>query len=242
MPVAHAPLHFDGPMVAGGLGYPVDETLSSPRPATFSSGVEWIDQLTGGIEPGSVWTVSGPAGVGVTAFVRRLAVAAAQSSSVILANGHVPTRHLARMVAHDARTHQDADHSRLPQVASWLPLPTLGSDAWDDACRATDVVVLDTWDEMWRPGDWARSREERIADARWLRELARSAHTAVVLTARLPRTGTEAPHLTEDVFGDVADVQVSIDQEPDSPWRRATVHARGIGSSSERLPHAAGAP
>src|SRR5690606_16641917 len=95
-------LHFDGPMVAGGLGYPVDEVLSSPRPATFSSGVEWIDQLTGGIEPGSVWTVSGPAGVGVTAFVRRLAVAAAQSGSVILANGHVPTRHLAQGVAHDA--------------------------------------------------------------------------------------------------------------------------------------------
>ena len=224
-------------MVAGGLGYSVDELLASPRPATFSTGVEWIDQLTGGIGPGEVWAVIGATGVGVTTFVRRLSVAAAQSGVVILANGHVSSRDLAKSIAYGVVPSDGCDPpAATPQIASWLPLPTLGTDVWDGACEQADVVVLDTWDEMWRPHDWARSREERIANARWLREVARSADTAVVLTARLPRSQPSEPHWAGEGFDDVADVTIVLEQEPDTPWRLATVRRRGGGSRRDRVP------
>jgi hypothetical protein len=229
-------LHFDGPMVAGGLDYSAEEILASPKPATFSTGVEWIDQLTGGIGPGEVWTVMGPAGVGVTTFLRHLSLSAARTGSVVFANSHVPTRRLAQSIVDQRPPGEENPSPTAPQIASWLPLPALGADDWDGACRSADVVILDTWDELWRPHDWARSREERIADARWLREVARSAHTAVVLTARLPRSRQIEPHWSEDVVDDVADVTIELKQEPDSPWRLATVRRRGGGSRRDRIP------
>src|SRR5665647_3294771 len=64
-------LHFDGPMVAGGLGYSVDELLATPAPATFHTGFDWIDQLTGGIAPGSVWTVMGLSLIHISEPTRR---------------------------------------------------------------------------------------------------------------------------------------------------------------------------
>jgi len=118
-------LHFDGPMIAGGLGYSVEELLTSSAPATFHTGVDWIDQLTGGIAPGSVWAVTGPTGVGVTAFVTRLAVASARGSEVILANGHIPSRHLAELVQKGSLRDGGTAPST-PRVASWLPLPDVG--------------------------------------------------------------------------------------------------------------------
>ena len=233
-------LHFDGPMIAGGLGYSVEELLASPAPATFHTGVDWIDQLTGGIEPGSVWTVMGPTGVGVTTFVTRLAAASARSSEVILANGHLPSRHLAALVQKAAQRDGGTTPST-PRVASWLPLPDVGDDSWDSACEHADVVVLDTWDEMWRPDRWRMSREERIADVRWLREVARSVHTAVVLTARRPRVagpgpGTTPRHWAEEAFDDVADVSIELGWGAGSAWRLATLRSRSGGSRRDRLP------
>jgi len=236
-------LHFDGPMVAGGLGYNVEELVDSPAPATFSTGVDWIDELTGGIAPGSVWTVMGPTGVGVTAFVGRLAVASAQSGEVLLANGHLPSRDLARHTAEQRLVGERAvDRAlRRPKVASWLPVPDPGDDSWDGGCEHADVVVLDTWDEMWRPDRWRMSREERIADVRWFREVARSVHTAVVLTARRPRVagpgpGTTPRHWAEEAFDDVADVGIELEWETGSPWRLATVRSRSGGSRRDRIP------
>ena len=235
-----AAIHFDGPMIAGGLGYSVEELLASPAPTTFHTEVDWIDQLTGGIAPGSVWTVMGPTGVGVTAFVTRLAVTAARSSEVILANGHLPSRHLAALVQKAAQRDGGTTPST-PRVASWLPVPDIGDDSWDGACEHADVVVLDTWDEMWRPDRWRMSREECIADVRWLREVARSVHTAVVLTARRPRVaepgeGTIPRHWAEEAFDDVADVSIELDWEAGSAWRLATLRSRSGGSRRDRIP------
>ena len=223
--------------MVGGLGYSVDELLASPWPGTFDAGVEWIHQITGGIAPGEVWAVTGVTGVGVTTLVRRLSVAAAQRGTVILANGHVPSRVMAQSIADQSSPSNGSDvRGALPQIASWLPLPRRGTDGWDSACEQADVVVLDTWDEMWRPHDWTKSREERLADARWLRELARSAGTALVLTARLPRSRTRAPHWAEEALDNVADVSIELKQEADSPWRLARVHSRAGGSRQDRLP------
>src|SRR5690606_20230941 len=65
-------------------------------------------------------------------------------------------------------------------------------DRWDGGCEQADVVVLDTWDEMWRPTTAPLSDAQRAADARWLRERARACGTALVLTARLPRRTSPA--------------------------------------------------
>lgn len=240
MAVSPEHLHFDGPMVAGGLGYTVEDLLAAPEPTALISGVEWIDQLTGGIAPGAVWTISGPTGVGVTTFAVRLAVASARSGVVLLANGHVGSRALARQVT-DVTAHSEGAPRYGLRLASWLPVPDVGDDAWDGACESADLVVLDTWDEMWRPDRWRMSREERIADVRWLREVARSAHTAVVLTARRPRVAGPGPgitprHWAEEAFDDVADVGIELEWETGSPWRLTTVRSRGGGARRDRLP------
>jgi hypothetical protein len=234
-------------MVAGGLAYDVDELLAAPGPPASSIGVEWIDQATGGLTPGSVWTVLGATGVGVTTFATRLATAAAATGTAILANGHVPSRSLARQakraVARRGQTEDQGPSSSapLPRLASWLPLPSLGDNSWDGDCERANVVVLDTWDEMWRPEQWGHTREQRLASVRWLREVARSHGTALVLTGRLPHGSSGAPrpetHWTVEPFDDVADVNVWLDWSDDgSPARMATVRARGAGSARNRLP------
>ena len=235
-----ADLHFDGPMVAGGLGYTVDEVLAEPAPVTSGTGVEWIDQLTDGIAPGAVWTVMGPTGVGVTTLAVQIAVASAHTGVVLLGNGHVGSRALAQQVLRGAHRDNDAAPP-LPQLASWLPLPDVGNDSWDGACEGADVVVLDTWDEMWRPARWRLSREERIADIRWLREVARGCGTAVVLTTRLAHRGPggagPAPtHWAAEAFDDVADVSIELEWEAGTPWTVATVRVRGGGSRRDRIP------
>jgi hypothetical protein len=141
--------YFDGPMIAGGLGHSVEELLASPAPTTFHTGVDWIDEFTGGIAPGSVWTVTGEPGAGVTAFVTRLAVASARSGAVILANGYMASRDLARSVLAQETAFGGADGPEsAPRIASWFPLPRPGDGFWDSDCERADVVVMDTWDEM----------------------------------------------------------------------------------------------
>ena len=226
------------------MSYRVDELLAAPDPPVLSTGVEWINQVTGGIAPGSVWTVLGATGVGVTTFATSLATAAAATGTVILANGHVPSRSLARQAQQAAgRRDRTEPHgpSSMPRLASWMPLPSLGDDSWDGDCERADVVVLDTWDEMWRPEHWGHTREQRLAGVRWLREVARSSGTALVLTARLPHGSSGAPcpamHWTVEPFDDVADVSVWLDWSDDgSPWREATVRVRGGRSARNHLP------
>jgi predicted ATP-dependent serine protease len=232
-------LHFDGPMVAGGLAFPVEEVVAAPAPRPHSTGLEWLDRLTGGIEPGAVWAVIGTAGVGVTRLVARFGVAAAATGEVLLANGHIGTRRLASVVHETARRLGQAGDA-LPMLASWLPTPAVGDDRWDSDCERAAVVVVDTWDEMWRPGAWPRSADHRIQDARWLRERARAHGTALVLTARLPRwtspaSAEAARHPAHDALVDVADVLVELDVD-DGGHRRVLTRVRGGRSSREDLP------
>ena len=131
----------------------------------------------------------------------------------------------------------------MPRLASWMPLPSLGNDSWDGDCERADLVVLDTWDEMWRPEHWGHTREQRLAGVRWLREVTRSSGTALVLTGRLPYGSSGAPrpdmHWAVEPFDDVADVNVWLDcSEDGSPSRMGTVRVRGGGAARNRLPTA----
>lgn len=195
---------FDGPAVAGGSLWSVDEVVRAPLPTVFGTAIPPIEEATGGIGAGEVWTVSGEAGIGVTALVATLASGIARSGGdVSVANGHVPTRALARRL-----TERADDAAARIRVTSWLRVPWLGDEDW--TLGDTDVVVLDTYDEMWRPPHWERSPEQRIADARWLRELARRAGTAVVLTQRRPHGAHRTA--TDNVFEDVGDVRLDLDR------------------------------
>ena len=236
-------------MVAGGLAYDVGELLAARQPSALSTGVAWVDEVTGGLTPGSVWTVLGATGVGVTTFATRLATAAAVTGTAILANGHVPSRSLARQAQQAASRlgpTEPQGPSSVPRLASWLPLPNLGDISWDGDCERADLVVLDTWDEMWRPAHWGHTREQRVASVRWLREVARTNGTALVLTGRLPHGSSGAPrpdmHWTVEPVDDVADVNVWLDWSDDgSPSCVATVRVRGGGSARNRLPIGSGA-
>lgn len=226
-------LHFDGPMVAGGSGYDRQEILTHAASRHLPTGTGPLDDAVGGIQPGEVWTISGTAGIGVSRIVERFAITAAHVGTVLLANGHLGSRAIAGRLA----------EIRPPtvgnlRIASWLPLPWLGDERWDGACETADLVVLDTWDEMWRPTHWGRSIEERIADARWLRELARRHGTALLLTARLAAPGAVSgdAHIAQDsrgrhaeVFDDVADVSLEVTEAPIRG--QAVVHARRRGGA-----------
>lgn len=231
-------LHFDGPAIAGGIAYPPGDVLAAPAPRAHPTGIGWLDELTGGITPGEVWAILGAAGLGVSRLATLIAVAASATADVLLANGHIGTRRLAGVVA-QAAGQRGADDESLPRLASWLPTPALGSDAWDGACEQADIVVMDTWDEMWRPPDWSRTGEQRLADARWLRECARAHSTAAVLTARLPawaHSGSdEGEHASRDALTDVADMLLRLHVDDDG--RRVLVaHVRGGRSRETAMP------
>ena len=94
--------------------------------------------------------------------------------------------------------------------------------------------MLDTWDDMWRADRWGMSREQRIADIRWLREVARNAGTALVLTSRRARqagrdAGAGPVHWTREAFDDVAGVSIELALSGGSPGLSAAVRARGRG-------------
>lgn len=238
-----SPLHFDGPIVAGGGVYEPAEILAQVDSQRLPTGIEPLDDAVGGIAPGEVWTICGPAGIGVSSLVERCAAAAAQVGTVLLANGHLGSRALAE---HVIRGPLQARPGSL-RIASWLPLPWLGDERWDGACEKADLVILDTWDEMWRPPHWGRSVEERIADARWLRELARRSGTALLLTARLAlqdavtdgaRTGGDPRGRYTEVFDDIADVAVEL--AAGDTRRSVTVRARRRGGAAWSGPVALG--
>lgn len=79
-------------MIAGGSGYTLAELGELPALLHASSGFTALDALTGGgLAPGAVWTVVGPPGIGVTSLVTQMAVSAAGTSRVALANEHLGT-------------------------------------------------------------------------------------------------------------------------------------------------------
>lgn len=244
IPAAEAP-HRDGTLIAGGLGYSLDELAALPPLLTHSSGHAALDRAVGGgLCPGSIWTLAASGGAGATTFAVQAAASAAKTGSVLIANGHVAS-HLLAMRLRDAadRVGLDAAGLRRIRTASWLPLPTWTGQPydWDDQYRAADVVILDTVDEMVRPRQLHRWSDAARAQLRYLRELAQAANTAVVLTARTPpmprptgdwhidMTSFDAVcrmHWASPVFADVSDVGLRL--VPSGPSeRRVVAYVRG---------------
>lgn len=218
-------------MIAGGSGYTLTElVLLEPLPV-HPCGFAALDQLTGGgLAPGAVWTVAGPAGVGVTSLVSAMAATVGKCARVALANDHLAT-HLLRDRLHSPSGQVD--------IASWVPLPDYRAAELTWFGAGYDLLIIDCLDEMLRPGAWPNGGSA-ISHGRWLRELARRSDTALVLTARAERvrsSGRRAferswhSHWSRRVFDDIADVQVQL--WPDRRGgNRFLATARGCGQVS----------
>lgn len=222
-------MHFDGPMVAGGNDYDLNELLSAQPPATLPTGLPPLDEFTRGIEQGAMWTLSGVAGIGVSSLALTIAANAASTGQVIVCNGHLPTRAAARQLAHLA------GDGLQPRLSSWYSLLPEPPDPFSDSClERCGLLVVDTWDETWHAAPWPHSRADLTRRLRWLRQLGRDHNTAILLTARTPAApGNDVLGWMSDAFADAADVTITITDTPDVS-RHASVRARGAGGTRFR--------
>ncbi len=239
-----ATFHLNGPMISGGIGYTLEDLGGLATPEAKSTGVAALDALSGGgMSPGEVWTLVGPAAVGVTTLAVQVAAAVGTVAQVLFANGHTPT-HLLREHLEVAAGEAAGVTARI-QLASWIHFPIVEVEheprIWAGAGK--DLVVYDTLDETLRPGCWPVDTREGIERVRWLRECARSTNTTVLLTARMRKSLSRgrwafeeewSRHWARPWFDDVADVSQEMWQE-DSGQRRLGIRARGRESMECRV-------
>lgn len=202
-------------MVAGGLAYDLSALLQAPSPRRWPTGNAVLEKMSGGLEAGTVWAVTGPPGAGVTSLCATIAAGAAHAGAdVIVCNGHVPSRAMARRLASLTNERGAPSAEARLRVASWYPAiaePPDGTAPWEQA----DVVVLDTWDETWHAAPWPATLSELVRSLRWLRYIARAHHTVLVMTARTPaQLGDDVLGMLGDAFDDVADVRVHLHRDP----------------------------
>ncbi len=215
-----------GPVLIGGLGYPMGELALLPQLARHPTGLSGLDDvLSGGIGAGEVLTITGPPGIGVSRLAMQAAVGASRSARVLFVNGHMPTRRLLAGLRdigeRSGLTAHDLDRF---EVASWVPLPSLDSpdDRW--VGFGYDVVVIDCLDEMFRPQAWP-DPDELLRHGRWLRECAQRSSTALVATARAENADQIGysgfarawrRHRVRLAFDDIADSSCHIFYDADS--------------------------
>ncbi len=217
-------------MIAGGTAYGLADVLGAPSPVRTASGVAIIDGVTGGIEAGALWAVTGASRLGVTSLVNAVAVHAALSADVVVCNGHVPTRTLVADLARRAEQEETGTTRTSLRVASWY---RLGLEPLDDdiSFDARDLLVVDTWDETWHAALWPASRGDLVRRLRWLRHLARDHNTAILLTARTPSgPSDDALGWMRDAFDVVADVRIDLRESGGN----VEAHVRSRGGRADR--------
>lgn len=207
-----------------------DALQRAAPPPGFTVGLAPLDELTGGIRPGDVWVVEGPAGAGTSMLVLQLAAAgvrAGRSAAVVCGHLPVPVQ-LARLVSQTARVHlshlwppdrsldpgelERSGGARQRLATEPLRLATGIFDVAGDASaapglagggRAPDVLVVDTVA--------AELGHEAAPPRRLLRKLlgaCRPAGTALILSHRVPG-GTEVDRVG-GLLLDLADVVVHL--------------------------------
>ena len=225
-------------MVTGGHDYELEDVLAAAVPARMPSGVRLLDEHTGGIEPGALWAVNGPSGAGVTTLVLTIAAAAAAGGAdVIVCNGHVPS------VSAAARLSTLCDGAGRPRHSTWYPLLLDPPAAFENtAVERAALLIVDTWDETWHATPWPQTRASLTRRLRWLRHLARTHQTALVLTARsVAGPSDDVLGWLPEAFDDAADVHITLSEPPDAEltscrgWQ-VGVRDRGRGHRYFRYP------
>lgn len=208
-----------GTMVSGGTTWDLESVAGLSDDVRHSCGFGPLDKVTGGgLMPGAVWTLAATAGLGATSFAVQCAVAACRTGRVVLANGHMASHQLARQILACAELQGIAEAARQRiEIATWLglPDPSAGDERASLPLAGQDVLILDTLDEMWRPGMWGRTRKMHLMHLRWLREQAQAHGTSVLLTARVASSWFDfdeawSRHWAYAPFGDVSDVRLQI--------------------------------
>lgn len=225
--------HFDGPMVAGGEGYALDELLLGDAPPRLATGLGLLDDLGGGIGPGEIWTISGPQGSGVTVLAATIATHAARGADVLFCNSHVPTRVMAATLR-EIDAGRTADPPSQLRLASWKLLwpGSPETSFWDSDCADASLVVVDTLDEQWHGSTRPTSRADMVLHVRELRSRAQQSNTALLLTSRsYAAPSGDATDWIEEAFDDVSHVRIKVRDEPPSgavwPLQSLEVRARG---------------
>jgi len=160
-------------MVSGGTTLDLASVAALSDDRRHSCGFAPLDKVTGGgLMPGAVWTLAATAGLGATNFAVQCAVAACRTGRVVLANGHLASHLLARQILRCAERQGIGEVARQRiEIATWLdlPEPAAGDERAFLPLAGQDVLILDTLDEMWRPGTWRRTRKMHVMHLRWLR-------------------------------------------------------------------------
>jgi len=250
--------------VADSASWTLAELVDEPAPAGLPCGIADLDELTGGLRPGSIWGIAASSGDGASKFAIQTAASAARSGGVLLANGHTEPHLLTQRVENAARAFRlssVADARSRLHLASWVILPDIdprqhwwagGNGAWP----TSDLVVLDTLDEMFDELAWPPTAEDRLRKMRWVRDRSRHESTAVLMTARVPPTNSEARagaeqlggrvvvaaafedawrrHWAYEVFADICDVRLELFPQYGSTQCLAG-YIRGVGRYREEV-------
>lgn len=233
------------------------DVVDEPAPQGLSCGLTDLDQFTGGIRPGAVWTLVTSSGQGASRFAIQAAVSAAKSGQVRLVNGH----HALHLLA--ARAEDAAIALRLSAVpgarqrlylATAMDLPWWKPtvDQWlRDRTRLSGddaLVVIDTLDEMFDLLSWPMTTMHQLRHLRDIRDLAREHSTALLLTARVQPTDTvtafEAEwrkHWAYEMFADISDVALKA-TPPTNSVAQLHAYARGSGQWRADIPTFGGVP
>ncbi|GAB2480533.1 P-loop NTPase family protein [Jatrophihabitans fulvus] len=202
---------------------------AAEEPEPVPTGLAGLDDATGGLRAGLVWSIVGASGVGVTTLACHLAVQASRAVPTLLLQGHLSAsdvltrlRRADRSLSRTAPGHASgAGQSDLDllSVSQWLPI-----DDEETVSGRHRVVIVDTFDELELPraGEAPLDGLQRQALLRAVRRRAQLSGVSVVMTSRVT-SGRNLPelfpawveHPWSAAHADVADVRVYMSERAD---------------------------
>ncbi len=204
--------------------------MTSAGTPVARTGLATLDAVLPTLEPGQLWAVVGPRGVGVTELALSLVRHAGteqRAARVVVSNTHLPAGAIGSRLA----TTPSADLI----VLDSLPLPEFGRvPAWAASAGVcvVDLVVYDTVDEAY--GDGHPPARDALAMMRELRRVARLQRTAVVATFRVAPTEPDRAgaarawraHPWHESVMDAGDVVVLLAHADTTPYIEVVIDSR----------------
>jgi hypothetical protein len=195
------------------------------------TGLSRLDAALPVLEPGHLWAVVGPRGIGVSELclcLARHAGTECRAARVIISNAHLSTGLVG--------TRLGPTPSAEVILLEDLPLPEPGrGPAWATPAgvSSADLVVYDTLDEGWGDGH-PPCRGDALALMRGLRQAARRQHTAVIVTFRVAPTDPDRAGVTSawrrhpwhEAATDAGDVVITLADAGTWPHVHAVVDSR----------------